>query len=390
MKSNYKRLGQYIQTVDIRNVDDCRYDLLGVSVEKRFIDSIANTVGTDWRSYKIIKKGQFCYIPDTSRRGDKIGIALLYDRDVGLVSAVYTVFEIVSEELLPEYLMLWFSRPEFDRYARYHSHGSVREIFDWDEMCNVELPIPNIEEQHKIVDSYNSIENRISILRKINDKLELQISTLYKEMFLDKFDNLQNLPAGWELKQLKDCGLDISDGNYSAKYPKYSEFRDSGIPFIRGTDFKGKYISTKNVLYISPEKHSQLLKGHTKQGDILMSTRGEIGKIVFVPDNLVNCNINSQLVRINANNVFPRVYLAFSFLSRPVKEEIASLITGSVQEQLPIGKLMEIHILLPDKVTLELFATYTEPILDKILRNEKEIVSLEDITSVLLAKISSR
>ena len=171
MKLNYKRLGQYIQPVDIRNADDCRYDLLGVSVEKRFIDSIANTVGTDWRTYKIIKKGQFCYIPDTSRRGDKIGIALLSDRDVGLVSAVYTVFEIVSEELLPEYLMLWFSRPEFDRYARYHSHGSVREIFDWDELCNVELPIPDIEEQQKIIDSYNTIENRISILRKINDNL---------------------------------------------------------------------------------------------------------------------------------------------------------------------------------------------------------------------------
>ncbi len=171
MKSNYKRLGDFIQPVDVRNIEDKRYDLLGVSVEKRFIPSIANTVGTDWHSYKIIKKGQFCYIPDTSRRGEKIGIALLTDKEIGLVSAVYMVFEVVSNQLIPEYLMLWFKRAEFDRYARYHSHGSVREIFDWEEMCNVELPVPSIEEQKAIVNAYETIERRIELKRKINDNL---------------------------------------------------------------------------------------------------------------------------------------------------------------------------------------------------------------------------
>ena len=172
MKSNYEKLGKYIQVVDERNANDIRYEMLGVSVDKCFIKSIANTVGTDWRSYKIIKKGQFCYIPDTSRRGDKIGIALLKECGVALVSQAYTVFKIVNEDrLLPEYLNLWFKRTEFDRYARFHSHGSVREIFDWDEMCNVELPIPEIEEQVKIVNAYNAIEHRIALKRRINDNL---------------------------------------------------------------------------------------------------------------------------------------------------------------------------------------------------------------------------
>lgn len=172
MKSNYEKLGKYIQVVDERNANDIRYELLGVSVDKCFIKSIANTVGTDWRSYKIIKKGQFCYIPDTSRRGDKIGIALLKECSVALVSQAYTVFKIVNEDrLLPEYLNLWFKRSEFDRYARFHSHGSVREIFDWDEMCNVELPIPKMEEQIKIVNAYNAIEHRIALKRRINDNL---------------------------------------------------------------------------------------------------------------------------------------------------------------------------------------------------------------------------
>ncbi len=172
MRDRYKKLGNYIRQVDIRNTDGKEDNLLGVSVQKKFIPSIANTVGTDFTKYKVVKKGQFTYIPDTSRRGDKIGIALLEDYDEGLVSNVYTVFEIIDEELLnAKYLMLWFSRPEFDRYARFKSHGSVREVMDWEEMCNVEVPVPSIEEQRQIVDAYEAIERRIELKRKINDNL---------------------------------------------------------------------------------------------------------------------------------------------------------------------------------------------------------------------------
>ena len=172
MKSNYKKLGQFIRQVDVRNTDGKEENLLGVSVQKQFIPSIANTVGTDFRKYKVVNKGQFTYIPDTSRRGDKIGIALLEDYDEGLVSNVYTVFEIIDEkQLIPEYLMLWFSRPEFDRYARFKSHGSVREVMDWDEMCKVELPVQSYEKQKEIVDNYKAIKDRIALKQKINDNL---------------------------------------------------------------------------------------------------------------------------------------------------------------------------------------------------------------------------
>lgn len=172
MKSNYKQLGQFVRHVDVRNIDGKEENLLGVSVQKKFMPSIANTVGTDFTKYKVVKKGQFTYIPDTSRRGDKIGIALLEDYEEGLVSNVYTVFEIADEkQLIPQYLMLWFSRPEFDRYARFKSHGSVREVMDWEEMCKVELPVPSYEEQLEIVESYKAIAERIALKQKINDNL---------------------------------------------------------------------------------------------------------------------------------------------------------------------------------------------------------------------------
>lgn len=170
MKSNYKHLGQYIRQVDIRNKDLKINRLLGVSISKSFIESIANTVGTDFSNYKVVKKGQFAYGPVTSRNGDKISVAILREPEC-IISSSYSVFEICNEELLPDYLMLWFKRPEFDRYARYMSHGSVREIFDWDEMCAVKLPVPSVEEQRRIVDAYNTIEERINLKKKINDNL---------------------------------------------------------------------------------------------------------------------------------------------------------------------------------------------------------------------------
>ena len=191
MKEGYRLLGDFIRQVDVRNTDGKEENLLGVSVQKMFIPSIANTVGTDFTKYKVVKRGQFTYIPDTSRRGDKIGIALLTDYDEGLVSNIYTVFEVKDEnELLPEYLMLWFSRPEFDRYARFKSHGSVREIMDWDEMCKVKLPVPSIEKQRSIVKAYNTITDRIELKRKINDNLAEYLNCIYIEQVKDTQDTI--------------------------------------------------------------------------------------------------------------------------------------------------------------------------------------------------------
>lgn len=171
MKDGYRVLGKYIEVVDERNKELAITKLLGVSISKQFIPSIANIVGTDLTSYKIVRTGQFAYGPVTSRNGEKVSIALLKEDDC-IISSSYTVFDVVrKDELDPEYLMLWFSRPEFDRYARYMSHGSVREIFDWDEMCKVELPIPSIEKQKAIVKAYQTITDRIELKRKINDNL---------------------------------------------------------------------------------------------------------------------------------------------------------------------------------------------------------------------------
>ena len=408
MRSNYKKLAPYIREVDIRNTEDKKDNLLGVSTQKVFIKSIANTVGTDFKSYKIVKKGQFTYVPDTSRRGDKIGIALLEDEDQGLVSQAYTVFEVIdTEKLLPEYLMMWFRRPEFDRYARYMSYGSVREIFSWEEMGNVELPIPDITKQREIVKEYNVLVNRIALNNKLIQKLEETAQAIYKQWFVDfEFPDengkpyksnggemleseLGEIPKGWKVGRLEDLNLDVSDGNYSAKYPKSSEFQKEGVPFVRGTDFEQKCINPFNLQYITKEKHSQLLKGHIKEGDILITTRGSIGKYAYVTSKFIGANINSQLVRLNGQKTYSTFFLGCLLDSQSYQESILSATTGSVQPQLPISNLMKTKLIIPNEILIKTFSDEYSCLLVESLRKSEENYVLRELLNILLCRIST-
>lgn len=186
MKSNYKRLGNYIKLVVGRNAVLQTLPLMGLSITKKFIPSIANLVGTDMTTYRTIIRNQFAYSPVTSRNGDKITIALFDDHDKALISQAYTPFEVIDKkELLPEYLMMWFRRTEFDRYARFMSHGSARELFSWEDLCDLQMPIPTIAKQKEIVKEYNVIQNRLAPNKQLIQKLEETAQAIYKQWFVD-------------------------------------------------------------------------------------------------------------------------------------------------------------------------------------------------------------
>lgn len=199
VKQGYKRLGDYIRLVDVRNKDLSVETLLGVSISKTFIPSIANIIGTDMSTYKVVEPYQFAYGPVTSRNGDKITFALYKGEKKCIISSAYVTFEIIDKELLdPDYLMMWALRSEFDRYARFMSNGSAREIFSWDDMCDVYLPVPEIKDQRRIVAEYHTIEKRIATNVKLIDKLEETSCTIFKKMYVDDIDT-ENLPNGWHL-----------------------------------------------------------------------------------------------------------------------------------------------------------------------------------------------
>lgn len=377
MKSNYKQLGQFIRQVDERNTDGKEDNLLGVSVQKMFIPSIANTVGTDFSKYKVVKKGQFTYIPDTSRRGDKIGIALLEDYEEGLVSNVYTVFEIIDQhQLIPEYLMLWFSRPEFDRYARYKSHGSVREIFDWDEMCKVELPVPPYEEQLEIVKDYRTISERITLKQKINDNLSSQMRAI-----ADEFINNQDSIRIGKLKEF--CTMQYG-------YTETATMEPVGPKFLRITDISQPQIDWSTVPYC-PISKTDYLKYALSDGDVVVARTGAtvgvakmIGKLI--PDSV----FASFLVRIKPIDPELRYYIGLCVTSTTFLEYVQNNAGGSAQPQANPPLLGEFELSIPEHVAVIDLNRRVSAFLDAIEANELEISKLNDLKSTMVEMISSR
>ena len=381
MSANYKKLGDYIQPVDVRNSDLKVSHLLGVSVEKRFIESIANTIGTDFSKYKIVKKGQFTYIPDTSRRGDKIGIALLTDFDEGLVSNIYTVFEITdTTKLLPEYLMLWFSRPEFDRYARYKSHGSVREIFDWDEMCRVELPVPDLKEQEKIVNTYNAITKRIQLKQKINEILEKTLSLNYERIVQDENNDLHTGRIG-DYAQVKS--------GYAFK----SEWWDTkGYKVIKIGNIVNNTIDLESCVKVSKENINKSAEFFVKTGDLLIAmtgaTTGKVG-IVPVTNEIISVNQRTGKFFLGDKPLDKVSYLFAMMQSSMVRKALTpDGLAGSAQDNLSSEDIQNIEVIYPSQNLIDTYNKQFKILTLKILQNHNEIAKLQEMKQLVISRIS--
>lgn len=354
MKSNYKRLGDYIRQVDVRNRDLAVERLLGLSVNKQFIPSIANTIGTDMSNYKVVAPSQFVYIADTSRRGDKIAIALLGGQGKAIVSAIYTVFEITNEmELLPEYLMMWFRRPEFDRYARFKSHGSAREVFEWSEMCEVLLPIPPIEEQRKIVAQYQAIERRIENNRRLIATLEETAKTIYRKMFVDNID-IESLPKGWRIGTLGEFAV--------FKNGKAVQSINGEIPVYGGNGIVG---------------------GHNSHNAINVIVIGRVGaNCGNIQIEREKCWINDNaMLAVSKEGALYYLYWLLNTLSLNSKSE------GSSQPLLTQTILTQIDCVIPNSNTIQRFDKIAEVIEIENIQKRKEIGVLIELQSLLLSKL---
>ena len=388
MKEGYRLLGDFIRQVDVRNTDGKEENLLGVSVQKMFIPSIANTVGTDFTKYKVVKRGQFTYIPDTSRRGDKIGIALLTDYDEGLVSNIYTVFEVKDEnELLPEYLMLWFSRPEFDRYARFKSHGSVREIMDWDEMCKVELPVPSIDKQRSIVKAYQTITERIELKRRINDNLEAKAQAVFQEQFAS-FYGADELPDGYRIINLDNL-CTVKGGK---RLPADCKLLDTPTdhPYIRVRDVgSNRYVCLTNQFqYIDEETYSAISRYIVNTGDIVISIVGTIGLLGKIHSSLDKANLTENCVKLANIHTVTSDYLYYTLCYKKQIKEIDLLTVGAVQAKLPMYNIQSMKILVPPTKAIEAFQRKMNVLNEQIEANTVEIQKLYELEEVLLAKLS--
>ena len=375
-----RKLGDFVQPVDVRNTDLSVTRLLGLSINKCFIESIANTIGTDFRPYKIVKKGQFAYGPVTSRNGEKITIALLEEPEC-IISSSYAVFEITdTSKLLPEYLMLWFSRPEFDRYARYKSHGSVREIFDWDEMCRVELPVPPLNEQQKIVDTYNAITNRIRIKQKINENLEKTICANYDGL-------LQNEPTA--------IGIIGDYAQVKSGYAFKSEWWETeGFKVIKIGNIIENYVDLESCNKVSRENIEKSKEFFVKTGDLLIAMTGATtGKIGLVPytDEIVSVNQRTGKFFLGDRPIEKVPYLFAMMLSSKVKKSISpDGDAGSAQDNLSADDIQNIEVNYPEKQKIDDFNEVYGKVIISMLENNKEISELNKLKQLVVSQISKR
>lgn len=348
MEKGYKILGNYIRLVDERNKNLAVTKLLGVSISKKFIPSIANIVGTDLSNYKIVRTGQFAYGPVTSRNGEKISIAYLDEEDC-IISSSYTVFEVENkEELDPEYLMLWFSRPEFDRYARYKSHGSVREIFDWNELCMVELPVPDIEKQRKIVKAYKTITDRIDLKQKINDNLEAVLAALHSKMFFS-MDTSEHSKLG-EL---------MTFGNGKSR-PK----TDGPIPVYGGNGV------------LSYTDH------HNIENAVLIGRVGAYCGSVYLEQGICWVSDNAIFAK---SKITKDEFFDYFLLKRL---NLFNHHVGTGQQLLTQEILNNIEVPKPVTEQIELFNRKAASVFETLFTNSREIIRLQELSDLLLSRLA--
>ena len=404
MKSNYKQLGRYISEVNIKNTNLEVDLLLGVSITKKFIPSIANTIGTDMSKYKVVRKNQFGYGPITSRNGDKISVALLTEEQC-IISTSYRVFEIKDhEELDPEYLMMWFRRPEFDRYARFMSHGSTREAFDWDEMCETELPVPSIEKQREIVKEYNIIVNRIKLNEQLNQKLEETAQALYKNWFVDfEFPNEngqpykssggkmvyndeldKDVPEGWDLNNL-GSEFDITIGRTPPRnQPKWFN-GENGLKWVSIKD-----LGTNSTYVIDTEEtltEEAIVKFNVPiipKNTTILSFKMSVGKVSITNEDMLSNEAIAHMkikndTRISSEYIY--CYLAnFHFNSLGTTSSIVTSINSTM--------VKDMRVIIPSTQIISKFNDCLIPIFNRSKNIELHNKCHHKLISVLLSKMS--
>lgn len=376
-KENYRRLGDYIREVDVRNRDLKVKELVGLTINKAFIPSVANTIGTDLSNYKVIRKEQFaCSLMQVSRDG-KMPVAM-FEGECAIMSPAYPMFEVVDKNiLLPQYLMMWFSRNEFDREASFYAVGGVRGSLTWQDFCDMTLPIPSIEQQRKIVTEYETVSRRIRLNEQMIARLEETAQTLYRKMFVDGIDK-ENLPEGWRMGTLEVLCESIIAGTI----PIYS---DSSQYLVLGQkcNYNG-YIDLSKARRHILKANSTLLQF----GDILVNSTGEgtlgrVGQIYFQPQNLT---FDSNMTMIRVKEEYMIEYVGCYLLQK--KDLFVNMSQGSTnQTRLYCSMIRPLEIIIPDYNALNAYSKSCRPIKLFIEQKRQENNKLQELQSLQLVKM---
>ena len=378
MKSSYKPISELVERIDIRNSDGNAAILMGLSIDKCFIRPVANTVGTDLTKYKVIYKNQFAVSLMQVSRDSKMPVACFREYDRAIMSPAYSIFQVADESVvLPDYLDMWFKRPEFDREAAFVAVGGVRGSMPWEEFARIKVHVPTLERQRKIVDAYKAVNERIHIKQQLNDNLEAQLSGVYHRFFDAPGNSVPGL--------ISDLGEVVGGATPSTDNPEY--FCDDGIAWISPKDLTGtglKFIY-RGELCITESAYNSCSTKLMPAGTVLFTSRAPVGTVAIA--------MNDICTNQGFKSVIPKKEIGTAFVYYFLKENkqlIESHASGTTFMEVSGTVLKSIPAIVPKPEVASRFAAICMPLFEEQRQNELEIGRLQELRQTLISSISSR
>lgn len=375
MRSGYKKLGDLIEVTDVQNTDGNVGILIGLSIDKCFISSVANTVGTDLTKYKIIRKNEFAVSLMQVSRDEKVPVACQKEYDVAIMSPAYITFRVKNpEEVIPDYLLLWFMRQEFDREAAFLAVGGVRGTMPWEDFCRLELPVPPYEEQLKIVSRFNSISNRISLLQNIDDNLKESAKIILRKEYRSEdsfYDNMTTLDAF--------CDTITSGGTPNRGNPAYWNSND--YYWLKNGEIKN------NIIIDTEESISEL--GFSESSTKLIPANSVSMAMYCVSDIQVSFNsiplcTNQAVINFITDNLKKSIFIYYLLMG--FGNEITTQANGSAQQNLS-KKILNTFKFKNPRLDAPLFS-YLEKNITLRLHIKKEIEMLMKLKEMMLLTLN--
>ena len=394
MKSNYEPLGKHIQLVDYRNSEEVTSTVLGISIDKEFMPSVANVIGTDLSRYKLISKGLFACNPMHVGRDERLPIALYEKDNAAIVSPAYFIFEIIDRDVLnEEYLMMWFRRPEFDRECWFMTDGSVRGGITWDDLCRIKLPVPSYARQCEIVESYRAITDRIALKRAENDNLEATIQAAFDKAFHDAGVSLpetiikQNkVPQGWTDATVGDFAS-VQTGPFGSQLHN-EDYVESGTPIITVEHMDGKYIAHRNLPLVSQNDVDRLRKYDLHTGDIVFSRVGSVDRAVMVSQHEDGWLFSGRCLRVRPYDPNTGSYFLWWFNQPVIRQLVTASAVGATMPSINTSILNSIRIVFPQKDIVTQFCKMADGLIEIIATNLEEIRKLNDAREYIQLSLS--
>ena len=394
MKSNYEPLGKHIQLVDYRNSEEVTSTVLGISIDKEFMPSVANVIGTDLSRYKLISKGLFACNPMHVGRDERLPIALYEKDSPAIVSPAYFMFEIIDRDVLnEEYLMMWVRRPEFDRECWFMTDGSVRGGITWDDLCRIKLPVPSYARQCEIVESYRAITDRIALKRAENDNLEATIQAAFDKAFHDAGVSLpetiikQNkVPQGWTDATVGDFAS-VQTGPFGSQLHN-EDYVESGTPIITVEHMDGKYIAHRNLPLVSQNDVDRLRKYDLHTGDIVFSRVGSVDRAVMVSQHEDGWLFSGRCLRVRPYDPNTGSYFLWWFNQPVIRQLVTASAVGATMPSINTSILNSIRIVFPQKDIVTQFCKMADGLIEIIATNLEEIRKLNDAREYIQLSLS--